>query len=129
MLVIIALRIWDSFVVKETSARTKKEHEEVGTGADVGPESEAVDVVRRYWNGFDADVGEVREAEAMERIRGRIGVKGKRRGAWEAPRLTSRRLFHRGGLGCGFEGFLGGGQGEGIVEGLGRFYGWFLLGC
>ena len=88
-----------------------------------------MDVVRRYWNGFDADVGEVREAEAMERIRGRIGVKGKRRGAWEAPRLSSRRLFHRGGLGWGFDGFFGGGQGEGIVKGLGRFYGWFLLGC
>ncbi len=57
------------------------------------------------------------------------GVKGKRRGAWEAPRLTSRRLFHRGSLGWGFDGLFGGGQGEGILEGLGWGYGWFLLGC
>lgn len=42
-----------------------------GIGRDFGDWRQAKYVVRRYWNGFD--VGEVREAEAMERIEGGSG--------------------------------------------------------
>jgi hypothetical protein len=33
---------------------------------------ELEDIVRQYWNGFDADVDEVTEAEALEAIRRRV---------------------------------------------------------